>query len=168
MSGQAGGTLFEIFAAVCPHVEAPISAPIQFDFDIASRTGYLKVGDVVENDVDTLRAIGSDDPYQILVRIPGGFEYTGPNSEAETALPRHSRWTAPARSTTNTPTAIARWPSSSTKDASQPRPSTALRQGPFCGSPRPTTAGRSSRYSSRNVQERGHASVRLRSAPVDR
>ncbi len=86
MSGQAGGTLFEIFAAVCPHVEAPISAPIEFEFDIESRNGYLRVGDVIENKVETLRAIGSSDPYQILVRIPGGFEYTGANSEAETAL----------------------------------------------------------------------------------
>lgn len=85
-SGQAGGTMFEIFSAVCPHVQEPIFAPIDFEFDIDSRTGYLKVGDVIESSVETLRGIDSQDPYRILVRIPGGFEYTGPNSDAETAL----------------------------------------------------------------------------------
>jgi hypothetical protein len=86
MSGQAGGTLFEIFSMVCPHVEDPISAPIEFEFDIESRSGRLRVGDVIASDVETLRGIDPPDPYQVLVRIPGGFEYTGPNDEAETAL----------------------------------------------------------------------------------
>lgn len=84
-SGQAGGTLFEIFSAVCPHVQEPIFASIDFEFDIDSRTGYLKVGDVIESSVETLRGIDPPDPYRILVRIPNGFEYTGPNNEAETA-----------------------------------------------------------------------------------
>ena len=86
LSGQAGGTLFEIFSAVCPHVTDPIFAPIDFEFDIDSRTGHLKVGDVIESTVETLRGIDPPDPYQILVKIPNGFEYTGPNHEAETAV----------------------------------------------------------------------------------
>jgi hypothetical protein len=86
LSGQAGGTLFEIFSAVCPHVQEPIFAPIQFEFDIDSRTGHLKVGDVIESSVETLRGIDPPDPYRILIRIPNGFEYTGPNNEAETAI----------------------------------------------------------------------------------
>jgi hypothetical protein len=85
-SGQAGGTLFEIFSAVCPHVQEPIFAPIDFEFDIDSRTGHLKVGEVIESSVETLRGIDPPDPYRILVQIPDGFEYTGPNNEAETAL----------------------------------------------------------------------------------
>jgi hypothetical protein len=85
MSGQAGGTLFEIFSAVCPHVQEPIFAPIEFEFDIKNRSGHVKVGDVVESRVETLRGIDPPDPYRVLVRIPGGFEYTGPNNEAETA-----------------------------------------------------------------------------------
>ena len=86
LSGQAGGTLFEIFSVICPHVREPIFVPIEFEFDIESRRGRLKAGDVVESTVDTLRGIDPPDPYQILVRIPGGFEYTGENNEAETAL----------------------------------------------------------------------------------
>ncbi len=46
----------------------------------------MRVGDVIESEVETLRGIEPPDPYRILVRIPGGMEYTGPNSEAETAL----------------------------------------------------------------------------------
>jgi hypothetical protein len=86
MSGQAGGTIFEIFSAMCPHVREPVFAPIDFEFDIDTRKGRLKAGDYIDSEVDTLGAIGSEDPYRILVTIPGGFEYTGPNHEAETAL----------------------------------------------------------------------------------
>ena len=94
LSGQAGGTLFEIFSAVCPHVQDPIFAPIDFEFDIDSRTGYLKVGDAIESSVETLRGIDPPDPYRVLVRIPNGFEYTGPNGEAETALAKTLRVSA--------------------------------------------------------------------------
>jgi hypothetical protein len=91
LSGQAGGTLFEIFSAVCPHVQEPIVAPITFEFDIESRSGRFKVGDVVESTVETLRGIDPPDPYRVLIRIPDGFEYTGENHEAETALAKTLR-----------------------------------------------------------------------------
>jgi hypothetical protein len=86
MSGQAGGTIFEIFSAMCPHVREPVFAPIDFEFDIENRKGRLRAGEYIDSEVETLSAIGSEDPYRIVVRIPGGFEYTGPNNEAETAL----------------------------------------------------------------------------------
>jgi hypothetical protein len=93
MSGQAGGTIFEIFAAVCPHVKEPVFAGFEWEFDIDSRSGRMKAGDVLETEVETLRGIGSEDPYRILVKIPGGFEYTGPDGEAETALATRIRST---------------------------------------------------------------------------
>ena len=86
MSGQAGGTIFEIFSAMCPHVREPVFAPIDFEFDIENRKGRLRAGEYIDSEVETLSAIGAEEPYRILVRIPGGFEYTGPNNEAETAL----------------------------------------------------------------------------------
>jgi hypothetical protein len=86
VSGQAGGTIFEIFAAICPHVREPVFAPIEFEFDIENRTGRLKAGDVVDTEVETLRGIDPPDPYRVLVKIPDGFEYTGENHDAETAL----------------------------------------------------------------------------------
>ena len=87
MSGEAGGTLFEIFAAVCPHVKEPLFAPFDaWEFDLESRSGRVRAGDAIETEVETLRGIDPPDPYRVVVRIPGGFEYTGPDSEAETAL----------------------------------------------------------------------------------
>ena len=87
LSGQAGGTLFEIFAAVCPHVKDPVFVSFdEWEFDLDSRSGRIRAGDVIESEVETLRGIDPPDPYRVVVRIPGGFEYTGPDSEAETAL----------------------------------------------------------------------------------
>lgn len=86
LSGQAGGTIFEIFSAVCPHVREPVFAPIDFEFDIESRRGRLKAGDLIDTEVESLKGIGSEEPYRVLVEIPGGFEYTGPDGKAETAL----------------------------------------------------------------------------------
>jgi hypothetical protein len=91
LSGQAGGTLFQIFAAMCPHVREPVFAPIDFEFDIESRTGRLVAGDVLETSTESLRAIDPPEPYQIVVRIPDGFEYTGPDREAETAVAKTLR-----------------------------------------------------------------------------
>ena len=84
-SGEEGDTLFEILAAVCSTIHEPIVAPIEFDFDLDSRSGRVKVGDVIETEVETLRGIDSSDPYRVLVQIPNGFEYTGPGESAETA-----------------------------------------------------------------------------------
>ncbi len=91
LSGQAGGTLFEILSAVCPHVREPVYAPIEFEFDIEARNGRLRAGEVIDTQVETLRGIDPPDPYRILVKIPGGFEYTGENQDAETALAKSLR-----------------------------------------------------------------------------
>jgi hypothetical protein len=91
LSGQAGGTLFEIFSAMCPHVQEPIFAPIEFEFDIENRKGRIKAGDVLETETETLRGIDPPDPYRIVVQIPDGFEYTGPDHAAETAVAKTLR-----------------------------------------------------------------------------
>lgn len=85
LSGQHGDTLFQIFAAICPTVHPPVIAGFEFELDLDSRTANVKVGDVLETRSETLRAIGSSDPYRILVKIPNGFEYTGTDESAETA-----------------------------------------------------------------------------------
>lgn len=87
-SGKHGDTFMEVFSFVCPTVHEPVVAPIDWEFDLESRSGRVRVGELLETDVETLRGIDPPDPYRILVRIPGGMEYTGPNNEAETALAR--------------------------------------------------------------------------------
>jgi hypothetical protein len=90
-SGRHGDPLFEVFAYVCPTVHEPLIAAIDFQVDVETRSASLRVGDMVEADVETLRGIDPPDPYRALVRIPGGMEYTGPSEEAETALAKRIR-----------------------------------------------------------------------------
>jgi hypothetical protein len=96
LSGKNGDTLMEIIAFICPTVHEPIVADFEFEFDLDNRTGRIRAGDVLETEVDTLRGIDPPDPYRVIVRIPNGFEYTGPNEEAETALAKrivfHGAW----------------------------------------------------------------------------
>jgi hypothetical protein len=63
-----------------------VFAPIEFEFDLENRNGRLKAGDLVETTTETLRGIDPPDPYRIVVQIPNGFEYTGENHDAETAV----------------------------------------------------------------------------------
>ena len=46
----------------------------------------MKAGDALETEVETLRNIDPPTPYRVIVKIPNGFEYTGPDESAETAL----------------------------------------------------------------------------------
>jgi hypothetical protein len=85
-SGKHGDTFMQVLSFVCPTIHEPIIAPVEWEFDIESRNGRIKVGDALESVVETLRGIEPPDPYRVLVRIPNGMEYTGPNEEAETAL----------------------------------------------------------------------------------
>jgi hypothetical protein len=86
-SGRHGDTFMEVFSFVCPTVHQPVVAPIEWEFDLEARSGRIRVGDgVLETEVETLRGISPPEPYRILVRIPDGMEYTGPDDEAETAL----------------------------------------------------------------------------------
>lgn len=85
-SGKYGDTFMEVFSVICPTVHEPVIAPVEWHFDIGNRSGRLRVGSALESDVATLRGIDPPDPYRVLVRIPNGMEYTGPNHEAETAL----------------------------------------------------------------------------------
>jgi hypothetical protein len=91
LSGQQGDTFFEIVAAVCPNVNEPQFVPFEFEFDLESRTGRVKAGDILETESDTMRGIDPPDPYRVVVRIPGGFEYTGESEEAETAVANQAR-----------------------------------------------------------------------------
>jgi hypothetical protein len=86
LSGEHGDTFFQIINVICPTIHEPVVAPVEFEFDLDSRTGRIKVGDALECEVDTLRGIDPPDPYRVIVTIPNGFEYTGPNESAETAL----------------------------------------------------------------------------------
>jgi hypothetical protein len=85
-SGKHGDSFMEVFSFICPTVHEPVIAPVEWEWDIESRSGRVQVGDTLDVQVETLRGIDPPDPYRVLVRIPNGMEYTGPGHEAETAL----------------------------------------------------------------------------------
>jgi hypothetical protein len=82
LSGQNGGTFFEVLAFVAPKVKDPLYLPIEFEVDLEKRTAKASYGDVLETETDTLRGIDPPDPYRILIKIPGGMEYTNEAGEA--------------------------------------------------------------------------------------
>jgi len=94
LSGKHGDSLMEFMAYVAPTVHEPIVAPIEFKFDLEKRTGGVKVGDVAELEVDTLRGIDPPDPYRVIVKIPDGMEYTNEDESAETAVAKRITSTA--------------------------------------------------------------------------
>jgi len=85
-SGRHGDTFMEVFSYVCPTVHEPVVAPVEWEFDLGTRSGRVRVGELVDAEVETLRGISPPEPYRVLVRIPNGMEYTGPNEDSETAL----------------------------------------------------------------------------------
>jgi hypothetical protein len=91
LSGKQGDSWMEVIAFIAPTVHEPIVAPIEFNFDLENRTGGVKVGDVAELEVDTLRGIDPPDPYRVIVKIPDTMEYTNDDESAETAVAKRIR-----------------------------------------------------------------------------
>jgi len=74
-SGQQGGTYFEIFSSVLPHVRDPVSAPIEFDVDRDGRHASVRVGDIGEMNVEPIRNPVTGDEHRVRIDLPDGFEY---------------------------------------------------------------------------------------------
>ena len=93
MSGENGGTFFQVLAVVAPNVKEPVVCPIDFDFDLEQRSARIRFGDVIESTTETLRGIDPPDPYRVLIKIPGGMEYTNGPGEADVASAKTVRST---------------------------------------------------------------------------
>ncbi len=75
LSGQAGGTLFEILAAIVSEVKGVHFVPIQFEFDRAKRRARLTVPGFVETVSRPLVVPGTGQEQRVIVCMPDGFEY---------------------------------------------------------------------------------------------
>jgi hypothetical protein len=75
ISGGAGGILFEIFAAVCPHRLPVVFAPIEFEADQEARKGKYKVGTLAEGIVDAIRNPITGEEHRARIDLPNGFEF---------------------------------------------------------------------------------------------
>lgn len=80
LTGQAGGNFFEIVASIVSNVKDPAITPI--DFEVAGKTGTVKIGDGIENTFGPIKNPVTGDEAEAYVRIPGGFEYSANGGEA--------------------------------------------------------------------------------------
>lgn len=81
LTGQAGGSWFELVASIVTDVKEPVVTSI--DFDVSGKTGTIKVGDAMENQFSPIKNPVTGDDENIQVRIPGGMEYSEGDGEAE-------------------------------------------------------------------------------------
>jgi hypothetical protein len=81
LTGQAGGSWFEVIASIVDDVKEPVVTSI--DFDVSGKSGTIKVGDAMENRFAPIKNPVSGDDENIQVRIPGGMEYSEGDGEAE-------------------------------------------------------------------------------------
>ena len=70
---------------MAPNVKEPLFLPAEFECDLEQRSARVKFGDVLETTTETLRGIDPPDPYRVLIKIPGGMEYTNDPGEADVA-----------------------------------------------------------------------------------
>lgn len=85
LSGQHGGTFFQVLAVVAPNMKEQLFAPAEFEWSLEERSARVRFGDVLETVTETLRGIDPPDPYRVITKIPGGMEYTNTDGEAEIA-----------------------------------------------------------------------------------
>lgn len=75
MSGQVGGTMFQIFAAITDTLLEPQFVPITFTFDMDKRTARMTAGNIFETETTPIKNPVTGDEHHALVQLPGGFEY---------------------------------------------------------------------------------------------
>jgi hypothetical protein len=75
MSGQSGGAMFQIFAAITETVLEPQFVPMEFEFDMDGRTARFTAGDILETESEPIKNPVTGDEHRALVQLPNGFEY---------------------------------------------------------------------------------------------
>ena len=78
MSGQEtepGATIFNVFASTFTKVHDPLFAKISIRADRKARTATIAFDDIVDVNVEPIRNPITNEPMQMSVTMPGGFEY---------------------------------------------------------------------------------------------
>ena len=78
---EPGATIFNVLAATFATVHRPQFRPIEFEVDLARRTGRFAVPGIVEARAEPIRNPVTGEPHEARVVLPHGFEY----AEAEFA-----------------------------------------------------------------------------------
>ncbi|HEV2583073.1 MAG TPA: DUF1326 domain-containing protein [Ktedonobacteraceae bacterium] len=75
LTGQAGGTLFEILSQIVTTVHGPHFVKIGWEFDKAKRRARLVIPGFVETTSEPLSVPATGEEQRVIVRMPNGFEY---------------------------------------------------------------------------------------------
>jgi len=78
MSGKAGNSWFEVVASVVSKVLDPKFVPIEFEFDLESRTARVRVPGEFETVSEPIKNVATGDSHRIRVEMPQGMEYFQP------------------------------------------------------------------------------------------
>ena len=74
-SGKHGGTIFEIFAAVCSHRPDPVYVPIQFSANREKREARIAITGVLELQAEPIKNPVTGEEHRAQIHLPNGFEY---------------------------------------------------------------------------------------------
>jgi hypothetical protein len=72
---QAPTTHFNIYGSMIAKEYPPVFTPIEFDCDVAGRTGRVRIPGHVELDVAPIRNPVTGKPHRAQIRLPEGFEF---------------------------------------------------------------------------------------------
>ncbi|MCK5624062.1 MAG: DUF1326 domain-containing protein, partial [Alphaproteobacteria bacterium] len=72
---QEPTTVFNIYGSTIEHEPDPVVAPIDFAFDLAARTGVVRVDGVLDIAVEPIRNPVTGAAHRALIRLPEGFEF---------------------------------------------------------------------------------------------
>lgn len=79
LTGQAGGSWFEVVASIVTEVKQPVTSAA-IDFEIQGKAGQIKIGDVIKNNFSPIKNPVTGDDFSIQLQIPGGMEYSDDGS----------------------------------------------------------------------------------------
>ena len=72
---QEPTTVFNIYGSTIETEYEPIFAPIEFEWDMEARTGWVSVPDVLEARYEPIRNPVTGDPHRARIVLPEGFEF---------------------------------------------------------------------------------------------
>jgi hypothetical protein len=81
LSGEVGGSWFEVLASIVTEVKEPAVVPI--DFQVEGRQGTITVGDAMANSFGPIKNPVTGAEETVRVAIPGGLEYSRGDGIAE-------------------------------------------------------------------------------------
>ena len=72
---EPGATIWNVFSATFTRVHEPLFQPIDFEFDLESRTARYAVPGLLEVSSESIKNPVTGLPHQVRIDLPHGFEY---------------------------------------------------------------------------------------------